>query len=249
MNPKQKTKLTFLIVGFMILFSLALVDARLGSFERRTCVDIKTVLNTSSVNISTINYPNLTTVISNQEMTKVGSTFNFTFCDTVILGIYIYDYFDAEGNTFVNDFIISNDGNVIGTGESIRYISILIFIGILLIASLIVAVVTPFGNVMIQTRKGPAVLKVSKLKYLKLIAIWFSYGLLLMFMTVLTGMTNNYIQFSEMKDLFTGIYLFLYLGGYGVTLVMTSIIFVLLWKDIILNKVILNEGKALLRDL
>ena len=249
MNKKKKGAPLILAVGLILLFSMTFSAASLGSFPRRSCVDIKTALNSSSVNISTINYPNLTTAISNQEMTKVGKTFNYTFCQTEDTGTYIYDYFDDEGNVFVNDFIITPDGNQIDTGESMMYIWILIFIGIFLAVSVFVAIVTPYGNIMENTRKGPAVKKVSKLKYLKLMAIWFSYGLLLMFVTVLAGMTNNYIQFSEMKGMFTSIYRWLSLLGYGVTVGMVWFIFANLGKDIILNKVILREGKALLRDL
>lgn len=246
---KNKKAVLMIIVLFIVLFSVISVDARLGNFRRRACVDIKTILNTSAVNLSTLNYPNTSVAVFNQTMGKSGQTFNYTFCDTETLGVYGYDYMDQEGNVFVNDFIITPDGNQVGTAESMMYIWILIFIVIFLTATITVAIIMPFGNIMEDTRRGRAVVKVSKLKYLKIFAIWISYYLFLTFITVLTGMVNNYVQFEPVKELFTSSYLWLSLFGYGVSFVTVWIIFALLWKDIILNKVILNEGSALLKEI
>lgn len=101
-------KKIFIFISFILLINL--VSASLGTFKQNECVDIKTILNTTSVNISTISNPSSTVIISNQEMTKLASTFNYTFCNTTDIGIYIYDYFDAEGNVYVNDFEISPSG-------------------------------------------------------------------------------------------------------------------------------------------
>lgn len=73
-------------IYLLMLFSILLISfcsASLGTFRQLECIDIKTILNTTSVNISTINYPNGSTVISNQLMDNlVEMTFNYTFCDT-----------------------------------------------------------------------------------------------------------------------------------------------------------------------
>lgn len=114
----------------VILIVLPISSASLGVFQQGDCVSIKTILNTSSVNISTINYPNSTVAISNQAMTKIAYTFNYTFCDTNELGAYVYDYFDAEGNVYVNDFIITT------TGEQVSLSNIIIVLTFLLLAGL-----------------------------------------------------------------------------------------------------------------
>jgi len=104
----NKKILVTIILG---IFLIGFASASLGTFSQNQCVVIKTILNTSEVNISTISYPNGTTAISNKEMTKVARTFNYTFCDTNSLGTYNYDYFDAEGNTYVNSFEITPSGS------------------------------------------------------------------------------------------------------------------------------------------
>jgi hypothetical protein len=100
-------KIVYLII---LLLFMNIVSASLGVFKQNDCVNIRTILNTSSVNISTISYPNSSLAVSNQEMTKNALTFNYTFCNTKDLGNYIYDYFDAEGNVYVNDFKITLTG-------------------------------------------------------------------------------------------------------------------------------------------
>lgn len=103
---------SFLILGIFIIAFAPFVNATLPDIASGDCISIKTILNSSSVNISTVSYPNSTMIIINEEMTKNAQTFNYSFCNTNELGNYIYDYFDNEGNVYVNDF------NVTSTGES-----------------------------------------------------------------------------------------------------------------------------------
>jgi hypothetical protein len=79
--------------------------------------------------------------------------------------------------------------------------------------------------------------------------MWITYGLLVWFVTILTGMTNNYIRFEPLRDLITNLYVFLYYVGYGVSVTIIWVIFISLWKDIILSKTIREEGKAIIRKL
>jgi len=116
-----------LILILMGLFLISLVSGGLGTFKQDGCVDIKTILNTSAVNISTINYPNSTIAVSNKAMTKNGLTFNYTYCNTNALGVYIYDYFDEDGNVYVNDFEITGNGRENPSG-SVSVLFIILFI-------------------------------------------------------------------------------------------------------------------------
>lgn len=103
---------------------LPVVTASLGSFKQKDCVTIKTILNTSLVNISSLSDPNSTIILTNQNMTKNGLTFSYNFCNTSKLGFYTYDYFDAEGNVYVNDFEITPSGNdSINSGEGLTLFS------------------------------------------------------------------------------------------------------------------------------
>lgn len=95
------------------LFLISIVGANLGTFKQKECVQIVTNLNTSSVNISGITSPSpiQEILITNQEMTKDGTFFNYTFCNTSKTGVYTYGYCDFSGNCYSNDFIISFSGN------------------------------------------------------------------------------------------------------------------------------------------
>lgn len=104
----NKLYLSLLIV-FLIL---PIVSANLGTFKQNECVDIKTILNTTNVTLSTLSYPDGNYIINNQQMQNIaGFTWNYTTCNTTQLGTYVYDYFDNEGNVYVNDFNITPSGN------------------------------------------------------------------------------------------------------------------------------------------
>jgi hypothetical protein len=118
----MRLKLTLILLLTLIL---PLISADLGTFQQDTCVDIKTILNATSVNISTINYPNSSVAVSNAIMSKSGQTFNYTFCDTGAPGVYIYDYFDNLNNVYVNSFEITYTGTDIDNATSMMYLGIL----------------------------------------------------------------------------------------------------------------------------
>jgi len=97
-----------LIIGILLI---SCISASLGTFKQGDCVDIKTITNASVVTISTLSYPNGTIAASEKTMQNIaGNTFNYTFCDASAIGSYIYDYYDDESNTYVNDFSITPSG-------------------------------------------------------------------------------------------------------------------------------------------
>lgn len=126
-------KLNILFAFALIVLVLPMISANLGTFKQGTCVEIKTILNTSAVNISTISYPNSTVAVSNQAMTKTAQTFNYSFCNTNILGVYTYDYFDAEGNVYVNDFEVTETGNSFSQSQIGVIIAFAILTGIFIV--------------------------------------------------------------------------------------------------------------------
>ena len=100
-----------LIVFMLLLMIVPLASADLGTFQQSSCVDIKTVLNTTSVNISSINYPDGSTAVSNIMMSQLTPyNFNYTFCLTDTNGKYNYGYFDTERNVYSNSFTITPSG-------------------------------------------------------------------------------------------------------------------------------------------
>jgi len=111
-------KLVISMSILIMVIMVSLVSASLGTYKQNDCVQIKTILNATWVNISTISYPNSSLAVSNQGMSQTGQTFTYSFCNTSNLGSYVYDYFDSNGDVYVNDFIISPTGNEkINSGE------------------------------------------------------------------------------------------------------------------------------------
>lgn len=98
----------FLLLGIILL--IGFVSADFGIFKQDECVQIRTISNSTQVNISSLSYPDSTIAITEAPMTKVGYTFNYTFCNTSDLGTYIYDYHDELGNVYVNSFEITPSG-------------------------------------------------------------------------------------------------------------------------------------------
>lgn len=104
----MKNSILLISLGIIMISLISLSSASLGNYPAGTCVTLKTILNTSAVTLSTVSYPNSTIALSGQPMTKVNNTFIYNFCNTQQYGSYSYDYCDAEGNCYVNDFTIGN---------------------------------------------------------------------------------------------------------------------------------------------
>lgn len=100
------------IMWLCFLMLLASSSAYLGTFQQNQCIPIVTVLNSSTVNISTLvsPAPNSTILLSNVVMTKSGNAFNYTFCNTSILGTYTYGFCDDGGECYSNDFLVNGSG-------------------------------------------------------------------------------------------------------------------------------------------
>ena len=125
-----------LLVVFTIIVSIQGVYASLGTYKACDTIQIKTILNVTSVNISTISYPNSTIAISNKAMTKKGQTFTYDFNNTCIVGIYVYDYFNSNGDVYVNDFEITPSGVVLDIQQSLLFLALFILFLLFLVGGI-----------------------------------------------------------------------------------------------------------------
>lgn len=86
----------------------------LGTFEKGKCIELlQTCSNCTYNNISSISYPNSTQALNQSLMTKIGTKYNYTFCNTNTSGQYIVNGFgDIDGSVTVwaYDFIINPTG-------------------------------------------------------------------------------------------------------------------------------------------
>lgn len=206
----MKNKL--MLIMLLGLFLISFTSASLGAYSPNECVNIKTILNTSAVTISSLNYPNSSTALGITEMEKNGLTFNYTFCDTSTYGTYNYDYNDSEGNVYVNDFII---GKAQTTSQGIGS---MVFLGLMLILMIV------FGFIGYR---------LSKSEY------WWILGIFFMFLSALLLIYTTWLGYEYHKTL-TGLgdssipeiifYIFLFILVLGL---LTSLVLLFLhWKKV-----------------
>ena len=102
----------FLIAMLFVIFLSGITSASLGRFNQDDCVPIVTNLNATTVNLSILTSPspNPHIILTNVVMSKSGDSFNYTFCNTTIRGIYTYGYCDNNGNCYSNSFEVGDPG-------------------------------------------------------------------------------------------------------------------------------------------
>jgi hypothetical protein len=129
-------KVIYLIIAGIFLISLVSANQQtLGVFKQGDCVELLQLCSSCSyVNILSVTYPNTSSGVINSAMTKNGGRYNYTFCDTWLLGNYIVNGIgdvDATDTVFAYDFEITPSGNA-GTSSNIALflIAILLVYGI-----------------------------------------------------------------------------------------------------------------------
>lgn len=125
----------------MVIAILPIVSAEsLGIFKNGDCVNlVQTCSNCSAVNITSIILPNSTIAVSDVEMTKSGTYYYYSYCNTSLNGIYIVTGVgdpDAEVEVWNYDFKITPNGEEITEGKAIFYIGLLITLIFFLILSI-----------------------------------------------------------------------------------------------------------------
>jgi hypothetical protein len=250
---KEKLLTIFLFIFLFININFSSSLECWGEFEMNTEIQlIQKCPSCSYTNLTSISYPN-GTVFYNVEMEKNGVNFNYTLPDSSQQGIISYGVIgDKNGISPPKEetlcILLTPTGNSIDTGESLIYIWILIILAVLSALGIYLSTIIPYKNIEEEVREGKIVKAVTKTKYMKLIVIWITSGIILSFLTILTGLINNYIQFVEMKGLFTNTYMFLRILSYGLSTTIIWLLFLNLWKDILLNKQIVEHGKAFIED-
>lgn len=121
-----------LFLGILLIsMMISLVSADLGTFQQNDCVPIVTALNATTITLTNINSPapNSTVLLTNQAMTKSGNFFNYSFCNTSLLGTYSYAYCDQDSNCYANTFDVNGSGQIVTQHQiTLIIIGLVIFI-------------------------------------------------------------------------------------------------------------------------
>lgn len=251
----MKKIFVFLLLG---IFLLNIVSAETKTYPvniefdlKVTCINVGYCSNESVCNINVEN-PDDSLLVSGQNMTNQVSFHNYTITPEQ-LGKYGVKGFCLDGDITQEidfPFLVSPDGNQVDTGESMMYIWILIILLILLGVGIYFSIVIPYGDLIEfdEEKNIKFITEINKEKYAKLIIIWITSGIFLAFLVVLTGMINNYIQFTVMKILVTNVYTYSQIIVRIISVVISIILFVKIWKDILLNKQLVKHGKVFIEE-
>ncbi len=253
MKMEKKGILITIVILLFIFININMLNAEgdLGTFKKNSCVELFQICDSCTfVNLSSITFPeNSSKQDFNVEMLKNEQSYNFSFCNTSVLGQYAYNVCgDKEGtlNCERITFSINGLGKDIETPESILYVILMISVLILFSMFLTIAILTPYDNVKERHRDLIFVKKINKLKYVKLVSIWIAYGFFMWFITMVTGISNNYILFEGLRGMANSLYTFLYVGNYVIGVSIMWFIFINIWRDIIFNREIIKSGQAVI---
>jgi len=238
-------------VLFMFMLVVPMVSAsggttnseNIGFFKINTQFEITNYCQVGSctyMNLTNLRYPNGTIEFINAAMTKDGQTFKYAYTPEV-LGTYTFDTCgDPAGEYICNSdtFIITKTGNELKQSEGTLYFVLVIGLIIFLIVSVYGAVALPYSN---HRNEQGKLIGTNDLKYLKILSIFLTYGILTWLANLMITISNNYIDLGVALGFFTVIFKILTALLYP-TLIFTIIFMVIeAVRDFNINK-LLNRG-------
>lgn len=247
----KKEAFSIIILLILILSSISVSAfglVSIGDVDRLDCIRLfQTCDNCTYINITSVLYPNKTVSISNKIMSKFDDTeFNYTFCDTNETGTYIVNTKgDLDGNTITGSYIFTvshlNAKENIDVGQSLLYILLTFSVLLFFCLSLYFSITIPYSN---QLNNKGAVIKISKLKYIKLFCIMVSYALFVWFLNVLIGISDNFIGLGMYYGLIS--FLFNLFNNFAVpfSLGILVLCFFEIIKDVNIQKLINKFGST-----
>ncbi len=226
----KKILLTFIFVLFLISLASAEIQS-LGTLKQNDNVNlIQTCGSCTFNNITSVLYPNSSIAISNVQMTKEGTFYNYTFSDTNTLGNYIVNGVGDLGgiDTVWNyDFEITPSGFKI-TNNSIIYSVLLIIIFLMDILFLFIILSLSFENP--RNEEGNYI-GVSLKKYGKVVMIGIFYGLVLLTLNLMNAMAQNVSGISQFTGIIGGLFLLMLNASWVWTISIIIWIGIMMWKD------------------
>lgn len=167
---------SLLVVFLFVIILTSIVSAEqqsLGLFRINECISLEqTCANCTLSNITSVNYPNSSQALGQVVMTKIGTEFNYTFCNTSGEGQYIVSGIgDPDGTitTWIYDFDVTATGIEFTTAKSILYIVFFLILLFLFSLCLYGALVIRWQH---NSDEDGHIISMNKLRYVK-IFMWF----------------------------------------------------------------------------
>lgn len=202
----MKIKILFILFITLILFSVVSAEESGGILlgKNGDCIELPQESPSSTfAKLTKVQYPNLSVEIIDTLMTKNGTSYNYTFCNTNANGDYSYCTLtdvDSIDTIACKPFEITQSGTSIDTGSSIIYIILASGVFILFSLSFYFMVVVPYSN---RANEKGAVIQVVKLKYVKLGLILLTWVLFVWFLNILIGLSDNFVNLTMYYGFFS----------------------------------------------
>lgn len=211
-KPVIKNFLLILIIG-IFLISLVNAGTSWGTYKQNDCVYLTIVSDGDNCVMSSLKYPNSTTIQNNITLTKIGNEFNFTNCNTISLGIY-----EAKGmcdyTPWTNNFEVTPSGLSQSTAQGISsaiFLTLMIFLTFL------------FGYIGFRLSKGNLWILGLFFLFLSVLMIIYDVWLGYEYHRLLTGFTD-----SSMPEIIFYILMFILVSG----LLISMALLFLKWKKV-----------------
>ena len=222
-----------LIVGiFFISFASAQIQS-LGTFKLGDDINlIQTCDNCTFNNITSVLYPNSTQTISEFQMTKAGTIYNFTLSSDNVteIGTYIVNGFgDLNGiNTVWNyNFEITSSGFKVSNSGIIYSVLLIIIFFLDLLVFIFIFIL---GNENHKDGDGNFI-GISLKKYGRIVLIGISYGLILITLNLMLSSATNISGISQFAGIIGGIFLAMLSVAWIWTLCIIIWIAIVIWED------------------
>ena len=121
-----------ILIGLVLIFLIGIVSAQqdsLGVYQVDECINLIQLCETcSNVTITSVLSPNSTVYVIDINMTKRGSEYNYSFCNTSELGRYFVNGVgdDGEGGVWVYYLDVTPNGETLSISKGIIQIGALI---------------------------------------------------------------------------------------------------------------------------
>lgn len=210
----------FLVLFFLFIILLQCNTAQetttqtIGTFRTNDCVDLRqTCANCTFNNVTAVTYlRNSTRLLSEVEMNKNGTLYNYTFCLTSANGEYQVDGFgnpNGVDEIWNYNFFVNGAGFNLTEAQASVYIAVLILGLIILALTIWGAIVFPFRN--IRDDQG-YILKINDFKYLKILIWLFAYLEVLFLTHIMRNITGGFLLLEGAYSFFNVVFNFLLIG-------------------------------------
>ena len=180
----KKILLVLIMSVFFLSLTSALDNQGVGK-EGENFTFIQTCDDATYITLSTIQYPNRTVQIINENMTSMGGgSYQYNFTDVVNGRHDITGISNGCTKTFATFFEVTQNGTVLTTGEAFLYVLIMVFFVLMDLLILYLIIILPSKN---EKDEGGLLIRIVNLKYVRFVLIGIFYPMLIVTLNLLNG--------------------------------------------------------------